>query len=671
MASGTVGYQDTRGNIDWLSKIKEKLDEYLDGREDPEEKEQKSKGGAIVAVGDDNDVKQTVNNVFVKVDAGSGIGSNFFGKRLDQTTFYPDILGGEMTHVGRSGNATASAAAGATLDVEATRIDEGAIVEELRRNTLAVLAVAGEIDDQSKIAQATLLNQKDTNRRALQASKVTAEKRQLKQIADFSSTSAPKPLRDIMRRSGGSIGSGGGGGVGLGLMGGIGLKNAGSALGKQIMKRGAHRAGTRAMIAMGGRGLAKKAAKVGIKGVSGSLAKKIPLLGLGVGSLFAINRLMQNPPDWTGALLELASGGASMFPGVGTAASVGIDAALMAKDLTGLQDGAIITGPTRALLGEGPPGQNKEGVFALEGPRGQKTFKMFGEGWLNAMVENKNKYAELAGEGLSNFWNKKGGFTSLGSFLGNVGGGISDFFSNTGENISKWWQETFVPGLSRMWEGTKENLSNVWSGTTEWVGNVWNGLGDTMNNLKQGIVNISNKTTEALANAYSWVAGGGIQDKIRNFTGGEEGDGVFTIGGLEIPNIFHRQNDNDTSHVEVSDSNRSVFDTLSDGQITRILTASPGDTVEGVNVTTDLLKQLNQYQSEKNLGGITPTSLTAADATNTSALNGGNSGTVINNYYQTNTDGNQKAEATHNFSGPTDGHGDFLSAFSSLAIATL
>ena len=472
-----------------------------------------------------------------------------------------------------------------------------------------------------------------------------------------------------MRRSG--VGGGGGGGVGLGLMGGIGLKNAGTALGKQIMKRGAHRAGTRAMIAMGGRGLAKKAAKVGIKGVGASLAKKIPLLGLGVGSLFAINRLMQRPPDWTGALLEIASGGASMFPGVGTAASVGLDAALMAKDLTGMQTGGIDNGPTAALLGEGPPGQNKELVTPLEGPRGAKVYKMFGEGWLNAMVENKNKYAELAGEGLSNFWNKKGGFSSLGSFLGNVGGGISDFFTGAGENISKFWQETFVPGLTSMWEGTKENLSNVWSGTTEWVGNVWNGLGDNMNKLKQGIVNISNKTTEALANAYSWVAGGGIQDKIRNFTGGEEGDGVFTIGGLEIPNIFHRKNDNDTSHVEVSDSNRSVFDTLSDGQITRILTSSPGDTVEGVNVSTDLLKQLNQYQNEKNLGGVTPTSVTAADATNAASLNGGNSGTVINNYYQTNADGNEKAEATPNFSGPTDGHGNFLSAFSSLAIATL
>ena len=195
---------------------------------------------------------------------------------------------------------------------------------------------------------------------------------------------------------------------------------------------------------------------------------------------------------------------------------------------------------------------------------------------------------------------------------------------------------------------------------------------DNMNKLKQGIVNISNKTTEALANAYSWVAGGGIQDKIRNFTGGEEGDGVFTIGGLEIPNIFHRKNDNDTSHVEVSDSNRSVFDTLSDGQITRILTASPGSSVEGVNVTTDLLKQLNQYQNEKNLGGVTPTSVTAADATNAASLvNGDGGGVIINNYYETNAEGGQKAEATPNFSGPTDGHGSFLSAFSSLAIATL
>ena len=37
--------------------------------------------------------------------------------------------------------------------------------------------------------------------------------------------------------------------------------------------------------------------------------------------------------DWTGAALELASGAASTFPGAGTAAAVGIDAALIARDI--------------------------------------------------------------------------------------------------------------------------------------------------------------------------------------------------------------------------------------------------------------------------------------------------------------------------------------------------
>ncbi len=670
MASGTVGYEDTRGDKDWLSlvagKIRDKLNDMGDGEKEEE------KGGALVAVGGENSsITQTTNNIFVKVDSGAGIGSNFFGKRLDQTTFYPDVFGGEMTQgVGRSGNSTASSAANATIDVAAVRSDEGPIVEELRRNTLAVMSVAGEIGDQSKIAQATLLNQKDTNRRALQASKVQAEKRQLKQISDFTTTTAPKPLRDVMRRSGGLV-PGGGGGGGLGLMGGIGLKNAATGVGKQIMKRGAGRAGTRALIKIGGRGLAKKAAKIGIKGVGKSLAKKIPLLGLGVGALFAAQRMATG--DWGGALLELASGAASTFPGVGTAASVGLDAALMAKDLSGMQTGGIVNTPTAALLGEGPAGQNREGVFPLEGPRGKKTFKMFGEGWLTAMKDNKNTYADLQGEGLSNFWNKKGGFAGLGGFLSSTWEGVGNFFSGIQDGIGNWWNENIMPNLSSLWEGTKENLTTVWGNTTEWVGNVWQGLGDNMNKLKQGIVDITNRTTEALANAYSWVAGGGIQDWARGLTGGEAGDGVFTIGGIEIPNPFHRNDNNDeTSHVEVSDSNRAVFDTLTDGQITRILTASPGDSVEGVNVTTDLLKQLNQYQSEKNLGGVTPTSVTAADATTAASLaNGGNSGVVINNYYETNAEGGQKAEATPNFSGPTDGHGSFLTAFSSLAIATL
>ena len=51
--------------------------------------------------------------------------------------------------------------------------------------------------------------------------------------------------------------------------------------------------------------------------------------------------------------------------------------------------------------------------------------------------------------------------------------------------------------------------------------------------------------------------------------------------------------------IKISDSNRSVFESLTDGQITRILTSSPGQSVEGVNVTYDILQELNQFQLDK------------------------------------------------------------------------
>jgi len=76
---------------------------------------------------------------------------------------------------------------------------------------------------------------------------------------------------------------------------------------------------------------AKTAAKTASKGLGKAVAKKIPLLGLGLGAVFAAQRAMAG--DWTGAALELASGAASTFPGAGTAAAIGIDAALIARDI--------------------------------------------------------------------------------------------------------------------------------------------------------------------------------------------------------------------------------------------------------------------------------------------------------------------------------------------------
>ena len=76
---------------------------------------------------------------------------------------------------------------------------------------------------------------------------------------------------------------------------------------------------------------AKSIFKIGGKGGAKSLFKKIPIVGLGLGTMFAVQRLMSG--DRTGAGMELLSGIAGSIPGLGTAASLSIDAALMAKDM--------------------------------------------------------------------------------------------------------------------------------------------------------------------------------------------------------------------------------------------------------------------------------------------------------------------------------------------------
>ena len=85
------------------------------------------------------------------------------------------------------------------------------------------------------------------------------------------------------------------------------------------------------VIRTGGKGIIKAAGKSVGKGAGKAVLKKIPVVGLGLGAIFAIDRLRKG--DWGGALMELGSGAASMIPGVGTAVSVGLDAALIGKDI--------------------------------------------------------------------------------------------------------------------------------------------------------------------------------------------------------------------------------------------------------------------------------------------------------------------------------------------------
>lgn len=78
--------------------------------------------------------------------------------------------------------------------------------------------------------------------------------------------------------------------------------------------------------------LAKQAGKIGLKSAGRALVKKIPIIGALAGVGFAISRAAKG--DYAGAALELASGAASTIPGIGTAASVAIDAGLAARDIS-------------------------------------------------------------------------------------------------------------------------------------------------------------------------------------------------------------------------------------------------------------------------------------------------------------------------------------------------
>ncbi len=196
-------------------------------------------------------------------------------------------------------------------------------------------------------------------------------------------------------------------GGGLDLMGGRYMRRS-PGVGRQVgarrrlagMRAGRARRGIGGLLGRGkgliGRGLGRVAGKGALKGLGKGLGKaalkKIPAIGLLAGALFAGQRAMAG--DLTGAGLELASGGASLIPGFGTAASVGLDAALMARDMSMPQmaAGGITDGPKS---GYPVMKHGKELTFSAEGPEAKKIFKAMGGGYLDAQLERKKDVAEI------------------------------------------------------------------------------------------------------------------------------------------------------------------------------------------------------------------------------------------------------------------------------------
>ena len=158
-------------------------------------------------------------------------------------------------------------------------------------------------------------------------------------------------LDDVAEGFGGAAAIGGGVGAGVG----------GSKLLGKFMGKG----GTAAAGAAGSQATKKASSKILGKTLLKSAVKKIPIIGAIAGIGFGIGRLMSG--DISGAAMEVASGAASTIPGFGTAASVGIDAALAAKDIKNAEK--EIEGVTEASAAEVVKPNNMKDVVNIDSKR--------------------------------------------------------------------------------------------------------------------------------------------------------------------------------------------------------------------------------------------------------------------------------------------------------------
>ena len=246
------------------------------------------------------------------------------------------------------------------------------------------------------------------------------------------------------------------------------------------------RTARRFMIRAGGR----KLAKLGAKGVSKALIKKVPLLGAVAGVAFGIERLMRG--DVVGALGEVASGVASTVPGAGTGLSLAIDAGLMTRDAMQQQK------PVEPQFAEGGLLNIPDSVNEIAKRRiGAKPLdEKFWMQWHTQEFVSSRKAREVEASIITDGFNKY--------FRG---GGILSF----GENLKNTFGSLInaIPGM--LWKGIK----GAWKWTTDGIGKIWNAVSTSIANGFKWVVESTTKVinkiketaTEIWNNSINWIKG--------------------------------------------------------------------------------------------------------------------------------------------------------------------
>lgn len=563
MAHGFLSYQDTRGEVDYLGKIYRAIKDYLDKREKREkQKEAVDEAVSEVVVNELREGQPTLPGAetpllkqgnTAQLPEGKPPLQRMLGGSALQRAALPgavvtptQAMGGPLANVGFSGKPLKSEGfvGDRIIDISATTVGvekdlgggdmftkrlntiddglgsgpggSGEVVQAIDRLTFVTMSLVAATREQTK-QQALIAQQQQQQAQYLaREAKEAAEESALEMGGPSSGNS---PYQRLLEAGVSTMGGGGRGGPGMGIGGKVIAKN----ILKAATKRGAVRTGSRLGAAVGGKLLggvgaragaklgAKSAGKIAGSTIAKSIGKKIPLLGLGLGAVFAAQRAMQG--DFVGAGLELASGAASTVPGIGTVGSVGIDAALAARDMgvTPFASGGIVSDATMGLVGEA----GKEGVFPLEGSEGKKTFLKFGEGIIDAQKKRKSDSSRILAAGLSEYYDKQNGWDKFLDMLAGLFKGFNNFKFKW-----PWEKDDKGNGGGGGGVGGGVNAANIEADTAE---------------EKAFIATVRETEGTAGAQGYNTVYGGAVVPELTQMTLKELHDAIKLGGTDKLP----------------------------------------------------------------------------------------------------------------------------------------
>ena len=376
------------------------------------------------------------------------------------------------------------------------------------------------------------------------------------------------------------------------------MRNAPRRVGKKVLRKAVTKFATSGVGKKIGTKIGAKAITKGVgKGVGKSLAKKVPLVGAAMGAIFAVDRLRKG--DFLGAGLELASGIASIFPGIGTGISVGIDAALIARD----------------IAKEG--GNNKQSnVQSNSSPGGSRTISGYekGTGGTNIMGFFKQAGSLLVSSVLP--------VAAATGTLSEVQAQITDagldypiaplppipvkIGQGKVETPAQVESKTHskIPGFGgRKKEETETETPsdnrNIFQKSGDWIKEK---ASDTWNWLKEGTQSNVKKIQSFVSNTAEKVNNSEVANKVRNVIGSEKGDGFIGPKWMGIKNPFAKEEEKEEEKAVTPKTSGTDYDQYSGAKA--IMSIDPDITELGAAYLAGNIQQESGWDGMRSWGEV-------------------------------------------------------------------